>query len=100
MCGLPFLNNFSFWMTASGAILVMISLFVGEFGQTAGWRIRRCRAFNTVRVGVDYYIWALQLAGWASLLSSTTGHHHQDARTRHGHDEDADLHLDRAAPTS
>jgi cytochrome o ubiquinol oxidase subunit 1 len=34
----------------------MISLFVGEFGQTAGWRIRRCRAFNTVRVGVDYIL--------------------------------------------
>ncbi|MES2944535.1 MAG: cbb3-type cytochrome c oxidase subunit I, partial [Pseudomonadota bacterium] len=32
----PFLNNFSFWMTVSGAVLVMISLFVGEFGQT-GW---------------------------------------------------------------
>ena len=32
----PFLNNFSFWMTAFGAILVMASLFVGEFAQT-GW---------------------------------------------------------------
>src|SRR4030081_1188031 len=32
----PFLNNFSFWMTTAGAILVMISLFVGEFART-GW---------------------------------------------------------------
>ena len=32
----PFLNNFSFWMTAAGAVLVMISLFVGEFART-GW---------------------------------------------------------------
>lgn len=32
----PFLNNFSFWLTASGAGLTMISLFVGEFGKT-GW---------------------------------------------------------------
>src|SRR4029434_957317 len=32
----PFLNNFSFWMTASGAVLVMASLFVGEFART-GW---------------------------------------------------------------
>jgi cytochrome o ubiquinol oxidase subunit 1 len=32
----PFLNNFSFWMTAAGAITVMISLFVGEFAKT-GW---------------------------------------------------------------
>ncbi len=32
----PFLNNFSFWMTVGGAVLVMMSLFVGEFAQT-GW---------------------------------------------------------------
>ena len=66
----PFLNNFSFWMTASGAILVMVSLFVGEFGQT-GWL-----AYPPLSgiqfspgVGVDYYIWALQLAGVGTLLS-------------------------------
>ena len=66
----PFLNNFSFWMTASGAILVMISLFVGEFGAT-GWL-----AYPPLSgiqfspgAGVDYYIWALQLAGVGTLLS-------------------------------
>jgi cytochrome o ubiquinol oxidase subunit 1 len=32
----PFLNNFSFWMTTFGALLVMASLFVGEFART-GW---------------------------------------------------------------
>ena len=32
----PFLNNFSFWMTVGGAVIVMMSLFVGEFAQT-GW---------------------------------------------------------------
>src|SRR3974390_946946 len=32
----PFLNNFSFWLTAAGAIVVMISLFIGVFGRT-GW---------------------------------------------------------------
>jgi cytochrome o ubiquinol oxidase subunit 1 len=51
------------------AILVMISLFVGEFGQTAGWRIRRCRAFNTVRVGVDTTSSGAAAGGWASLLA-------------------------------
>ena len=30
----PFLNNFSFWMTAAGAAIVMVSLFVGEFART------------------------------------------------------------------
>ena len=66
----PFLNNFSFWMTASGAVLVMISLFVGEFART-GWL-----AYPPLSgiqyspdVGVDYYIWALQIAGVGTLLS-------------------------------
>ena len=66
----PFLNNFSFWMTAGGAILVMASLFVGEFART-GWL-----AFPPLSgilaspgVGVDYYIWALQVAGVGTTLS-------------------------------
>ncbi len=66
----PFLNNFSFWMTASGVVIVMSSLFVGEFART-GWL-----AFTPLSgldyspdVGVDYYIWALQLAGVGTLLS-------------------------------
>ncbi len=32
----PFLNNFSFWMTTAGAVIIMMSLFVGEFART-GW---------------------------------------------------------------
>src|SRR3546814_14179686 len=32
----PFLTNFSFWMTTAGAVLTMISLFVGEYAQTGG----------------------------------------------------------------
>ncbi|QYF87401.1 cytochrome o ubiquinol oxidase subunit I [Brevundimonas sp. PAMC22021] len=66
----PFLNNFSFWMTAGGAILVMMSLFVGEFART-GWL-----AYPPLSgigyspdVGVDYYIWALQVAGVGTTLS-------------------------------
>lgn len=66
----PFLNNFSFWMTTAGAILVMFSLFVGEFART-GWL-----AYPPLSgiqyspdVGVDYYIWALQIAGVGTLLS-------------------------------
>ncbi|MEO7105936.1 MAG: cytochrome o ubiquinol oxidase subunit I [Rhodoferax sp.] len=66
----PFLNNFSFWMTASGAILVMMSLFIGEFGQT-GWLAYP--PLSGIQFspgpGVDYYIWALQLAGVGTLLS-------------------------------
>ncbi|MCY1164495.1 MAG: cytochrome o ubiquinol oxidase subunit I [Pseudomonadota bacterium] len=66
----PFLNNFSFWMTASGAILVMASLFVGEFAKT-GWLAYPPLSgiINSPDVGVDYYIWSLQLAGVGTLLS-------------------------------
>lgn len=66
----PFLNNFSFWMTTAGAVLVMASLFVGEFART-GWL-----AYPPLSgigyspgVGVDYYIWALQIAGVGTTLS-------------------------------
>ena len=66
----PFLNNFSFWMTTAGAIIVMASLFVGEFART-GWL-----AYPPLSgigyspgVGVDYYIWALQIAGVGTTLS-------------------------------
>jgi cytochrome o ubiquinol oxidase subunit 1 len=66
----PFLNNFSFWMTAFGAALVMMSLFVGEFART-GWLAYPPLsgiAFSP-DVGVDYYIWSLQIAGVGTLLS-------------------------------
>ncbi|MBS9719299.1 cytochrome o ubiquinol oxidase subunit I [Tianweitania sp. BSSL-BM11] len=66
----PFLNNFSFWMTAAGAVIIMISLFIGEFAQT-GWL-----AYPPLSgiqyspgVGVDYYIWGLQVAGVGTTLS-------------------------------
>jgi len=66
----PFLNNFSFWMTAGGAILVMASLFVGEFAKT-GWLAYPPLSgiIHSPDVGVDYYIWSLQIAGVGTLLS-------------------------------
>jgi len=66
----PFLNNFSFWMTTFGAGLVMISLFVGEFART-GWLAYPPLSglAYSPDVGVDYYIWALQIAGVGTLLS-------------------------------
>ena len=66
----PYLNNFSFWMTAAGAVIIMMSLFIGEFART-GWL-----AFPPLSgldyspdVGVDYYLWALQVAGVGTTLS-------------------------------
>ncbi|TXS91226.1 cytochrome o ubiquinol oxidase subunit I [Parahaliea maris] len=66
----PFLNNFSFWMTASGAILIMLSLFVGEFAKS-GWLAYPplTGILQSPGVGVDYYIWSLQIAGVGTLLS-------------------------------
>jgi cytochrome o ubiquinol oxidase subunit 1 len=66
----PFLNNFSFWMTTAGAVLIMTSLFVGEFAKT-GWLAYPplSGADYSPGVGVDYYIWALQIAGIGTLLS-------------------------------
>jgi cytochrome o ubiquinol oxidase subunit 1 len=66
----PFLNNFSFWMTTMGAVLVMASLFVGEFART-GWLAYPPLSgiLASPDVGVDYYIWSLQIAGVGTLLS-------------------------------
>jgi cytochrome o ubiquinol oxidase subunit 1 len=66
----PFLNNFSFWMTAFGALLIMASLFVGEFART-GWLAYPPLSgiLYSPDVGVDYYIWSLQVAGVGTLLS-------------------------------
>ncbi|WP_291779891.1 cytochrome o ubiquinol oxidase subunit I [Luteibacter sp.] len=66
----PFLNNFSFWMTVSGALLVMASLFVGEFART-GWLAYPPLSglAQSPDVGVDYYIWSLQVAGVGTTLS-------------------------------
>lgn len=66
----PFLNNFSFWMTTAGAIIIMLSLFIGEFAQT-GWLAYPPLSGSAYSpgVGVDYYIWGLQIAGIGTTLS-------------------------------
>ena len=66
----PFLNNFSFWMTVGGAALTMLSLFVGEFSRATwlGYAPLSGAAYSP-GVGVDYYIWSLQVAGVGTTLS-------------------------------
>jgi cytochrome o ubiquinol oxidase subunit 1 len=66
----PFLNSVSLWLTAAGALLVMISLGIGEFSK-AGWSgyaplVERQYSPGT---GVDYWIWAFQIAGIGSLMT-------------------------------
>jgi cytochrome o ubiquinol oxidase subunit I len=66
----PFLNSLSYWLTTSGVVLVMLSMFVGDFAAT-GWLayppLSELKFSPTV--GVDYYIWALQLSGLGTTLS-------------------------------
>jgi cytochrome o ubiquinol oxidase subunit 1 len=66
----PYLNNLSFWLTAAGALLVNVSLGLGEFART-GWLAYPplSELAYSPGVGVDYYIWALQIAGIGTLLS-------------------------------
>ena len=66
----PFLNNFSFWLTVFGAGLTMVSLFIGNYART-GWLAYPPLSGLTYSpdVGVDYYIWSLQVAGIGTLLS-------------------------------
>ncbi|OYV37790.1 MAG: cytochrome o ubiquinol oxidase subunit I [Rhodospirillales bacterium 20-64-7] len=66
----PTLNSTSFWLTATGALLVNISLVVGEFARV-GWLPYPPLSEITYSpgVGVDYYIWSLQISGVGTLLS-------------------------------
>lgn len=66
----PTLNSVSFWLTAAGALLINVSLVIGEFAKT-GWVVYP--PLSELRfspgVGVDYYLWGLQVAGVGTLLS-------------------------------
>ncbi|MDR6502705.1 cytochrome o ubiquinol oxidase subunit 1 [Burkholderia ambifaria] len=66
----PFINSLSFWMTAVSAILINISLVIGEFAQT-GWLAYPplSELQFSPGVGVDYYLWALQISGVGTLLT-------------------------------
>src|SRR5215216_2354977 len=66
----PTLNSTSFWLTATGALLVNISLVVGEFART-GWLAYPPLSELTYSpgVGVDYYLWSLQISGIGTLLT-------------------------------
>ena len=66
----PFMNSVSLWLTVTAAMLVMVSLGVGEFSQ-AGWT--GYPPLSELRFspgsGVDYWIWALQLSGLGTLMT-------------------------------
>jgi cytochrome o ubiquinol oxidase subunit 1 len=66
----PVLNSISFWLTAAGVLLVNVSLVVGEFART-GWLAYPplSEIAYSPGVGVDYYLWALQISGLGTLLA-------------------------------
>ncbi|WP_321894861.1 cytochrome o ubiquinol oxidase subunit I [Paraburkholderia heleia] len=66
----PFVNSLSFWLSVVGALLVMMSMFVGDFAAT-GWVAYPplSELGYSPTVGMDYYIWSLQLSGLGTTLS-------------------------------
>ena len=65
-----FLNSLSFWLFGAGVALMMISLFVGEFAATGWLAYPPLSGLDySPSVGVDYYIWALQISGLGTTLS-------------------------------
>jgi cytochrome o ubiquinol oxidase subunit 1 len=66
----PTLNSVSLWLTASGVLLTNMSLVIGEFART-GWLAYPplSELKFSPGVGVDYYLWSLQISGVGTLLS-------------------------------
>ncbi|EHJ47575.1 cytochrome o ubiquinol oxidase, subunit I [Solidesulfovibrio carbinoliphilus subsp. oakridgensis] len=66
----PFLNAVSLWLAVAGALLVMVSLGVGEFSK-AGWSgyTPLTELAYSPDTGVDYWLWSLQISGLGTLLT-------------------------------
>jgi cytochrome o ubiquinol oxidase subunit I len=66
----PFLNAVGFWLFASGALLTLISLGIGQFS-AAGWLAYPPLSGleYSPNEGVDYWIWMVQIAGVGSTIS-------------------------------
>jgi cytochrome o ubiquinol oxidase subunit 1 len=66
----PTFNSVGFWLSATGALLVNLSLVIGEFART-GWLPYPPLSETTYTpgVGVDYYLWAVQISGIGTLIT-------------------------------
>jgi len=66
----PFMNSISLWLFLVGVVLVNLSLVLGDFAQT-GWTAYPplSELKYSPGVGVDYYIWSLEIAGVGTLLT-------------------------------
>ena len=66
----PFMNSVSLWLTAAGAMLIMVSLGIGEFSKS-GWTgiAPLFEKEYSPGTGVDYWMWGVQLGGAGSLMT-------------------------------
>jgi len=66
----PTFNSVGFWLTATGALLVNISLVVGEFARTSWLPYPPLSELTySPGVGVDYYLWAIEISGAGTLIA-------------------------------
>ncbi|NWO09288.1 cytochrome o ubiquinol oxidase subunit I [Chromohalobacter salexigens] len=66
----PFMNNLSFWLFVAGVALTMISLLIGEYGKTGWLAYAPLSGIQySPGVGVDYWIWGLQISGIGTTLT-------------------------------
>ena len=66
----PFLNSLSFWLFTSGALFVLVSLVVGVFAATGWTSYPPLSGLKySPNVGVDYWLWSIQISGIGSLIS-------------------------------
>ncbi len=67
----PFLNSVSFWLFFAGMALMNVSLVYGEFAATGWLSYPPLSGLEySPGVGVDYWLWAIQIAGIGSTLSA------------------------------
>ncbi len=66
----PLLNSISFWLFAAGAALVLVSLNIGNFAATGWVSYPPLSGIEySPGVGVDYWLWSIQISGVGTLLS-------------------------------
>lgn len=66
----PLLNSLSFWLFTGSAGLMMASLAIGEFAATGWMGYPPLSGIQySPGVGVDYYIWAIQISGVGTTLT-------------------------------
>ena len=77
----PFLNSLSFWLLIASVALINISLGVGEFAQT-GWLAYPPLSGHQYSpgVGVDYWIWSLQISGVVVPARAAYSHSASDGK--------------------